>query len=146
MQTKILTFLLLLASVQAFSQANVTNVVTQISDERDKVIITYDLARKAGVSAYNVSVKITLDDELVSAQALSGDVGPNIPPWLNARTGMNAESRKNIFCILMFLEFNRQPCFHRMISADIDNRLYVDFAGNITCLSRAFFIVFIYLD
>lgn len=63
----------------------VTNVVTQVSEERDKVTITYDLARKTGIPAYNVAVKITLDGEVVSAQALSGDVGPNVTPGYGKR-------------------------------------------------------------
>ncbi len=63
----------------------VTNVVTQVSDERDKVTITYDLARKTGIPTYNVAVKITLDGEVVSAQALSGDVGPNVTPGYGKR-------------------------------------------------------------
>jgi len=63
----------------------VTNVVTQVSPENDKVTVTYDLARRPGVTTYNIVVKITLDGEIVSAQALSGDVGPNVTPGYGKR-------------------------------------------------------------
>jgi hypothetical protein len=56
----------------------VSNVITQVSEDRDKVTVTYDLARRPGSSQYNVVVRITLDGEVVEAPALSGDVGPNV--------------------------------------------------------------------
>lgn len=86
--------LILLASVfsawqfQVLAQVSapaVTNVVTQVSEDRDKVTITYDLARRAGVNQYSVAIRVTLDGELVPAQALSGDVGPNITPGYGKR-------------------------------------------------------------
>lgn len=64
---------------------SVSNVVTQVSQERDKVTVTYDLARKTGVTQYNVSIRITLDGEVINAEALSGDVGPNITPGYGKR-------------------------------------------------------------
>ncbi|MEP6795997.1 MAG: hypothetical protein ABJB16_16835 [Saprospiraceae bacterium] len=63
----------------------VSNVVTQVSDDRDKVTVTYDLARRSGIPNYNIAVKIILDGEVVTAQALSGDVGPNITPGYGKR-------------------------------------------------------------
>lgn len=84
--TQLCALLMLGGIVQAQPTVSaVTNVVTQVSDERDKVTITYDLARKTGIPTYNVAVKITLDGEVVSAQALSGDVGPNITPGYGKR-------------------------------------------------------------
>lgn len=63
----------------------VSNVVTQVSEDRDKVTVTYDLARRSGIPNYNIAVKITLDGEVVAAQALSGDVGPNVTPGYGKR-------------------------------------------------------------
>lgn len=74
------------ASIKAQTSVSaVSNVNTQVSEERDKVTVTYDLARKAGVTNYHVTIRITLDGEVVSAQAISGDVGPNITPGYGKR-------------------------------------------------------------
>ncbi|MBK8503365.1 MAG: hypothetical protein IPL46_14785 [Saprospiraceae bacterium] len=64
---------------------DVSNVITQVNEERNKVTITYDLARKSGSTTYNVGVRITLDNEVVNALALSGDTGPNISPGYGKR-------------------------------------------------------------
>lgn len=79
---------LLLLSIGAFAQttaSGVSNVKIQISEERDKATITYDLARVSQVSAYNVAVKILLDGESINAIGLSGDLGPNIAPGFGKR-------------------------------------------------------------
>jgi hypothetical protein len=81
-----LAFMLMFSlGLQGQTTSPVTNVITQVSQDRDKVTVTYDLARKPGVSNYNVAIRITLDGELVNAQAISGDVGPNIVPGYGKR-------------------------------------------------------------
>jgi hypothetical protein len=80
--------MILFVPLDAFGQGTssaVSNVVTQVSEVRDKVTVTYDLARRPGVPSYTIVVRITLDGEVVSAQALSGDIGPNITPGYGKR-------------------------------------------------------------
>jgi hypothetical protein len=87
---KTLICCILAISLSAFLAAQtaapaVGNVRTIVSEDRDMVTISYDLARSSGVSAYNISVKISLDGEHINALALTGDVGPNIPPGYGKR-------------------------------------------------------------
>ncbi len=82
-----LVFLFVLpGSISAQSVAGgVSNVKIQVSEERDKATITYDLARSGRAAAYNVTVKILLDGEQINAVGLSGDLGQNITPGFGKR-------------------------------------------------------------
>ncbi len=78
-----LTILGWLLCQTAFSQ--ISNVKTRINDEQDKVTITYDLARDPKITFYHIKVKITLDNELVTATGLTGDVGIQVTSGLGKK-------------------------------------------------------------
>ncbi len=73
---QILTLVLCCLAAPAFAQ--VSNVVTKLSEERDKVTITYDLTRNPRITFYNIKVAITLDGETVPTTGLSGDLGSQV--------------------------------------------------------------------
>ena len=60
------------------SMAQISNVKTKISEERDKVTITYDLARNPRITFYNIKINISLDGTTVNATGISGDIGTQV--------------------------------------------------------------------
>jgi hypothetical protein len=71
---KILILLLLsAATIPAVSQA-VSNVNWEL-EGNERIVITYDLAKVANTIYFDVSVKVKIENILVSAKAFSGDVG-----------------------------------------------------------------------
>jgi hypothetical protein len=73
---RFVTLMLCCFTIPSFAQ--VSNVVTKLSEERDKVTITYDLARNPRITFYSIKVAITLDGETVPTTGLSGDLGPQV--------------------------------------------------------------------
>jgi hypothetical protein len=74
--TSIIALFLLISISTATAQ--ITNTKIKISDEQDKVTITYDLARNPRITFFNIKVNITLGGETVNATGLSGDLGPQV--------------------------------------------------------------------
>jgi hypothetical protein len=89
MKTLATIFFLAGAISPSFGQV-VSNVNWQL-EGNERIIITYDLAKVDNVIYFDVSVKAKIDDKIIEAKALSGDVGTYV------KIGTNKQIVWNLF-------------------------------------------------
>ena len=79
--------LLLLAGGWLHAQTGpVSNVNLRVSEDRDMVTITYDLARNSRIPFYDIRVQLTLGGRPIAKPAgLSGDLGPQVAAGLGKK-------------------------------------------------------------
>ena len=64
----------------------VSNVNVRVSEEQDKVIVTYNLARNSRIPFYHITVNLSLDGQaLKDPVGLSGDVGAQVTAGLGKK-------------------------------------------------------------
>jgi hypothetical protein len=86
---KTLATLLFLAGVICPSIAQVVSNVKWELEGNERIIITYDLAKLNNIIYFDVSVKAKIDDKVIEAKALSGDVGTYIKVGANKQIVWN---------------------------------------------------------
>jgi len=72
---KTLAILVLAGSIIFPSAGQVVSNVNWELEGDERIVITYDLAKVDNSIYFNVSVKVKIDNEIINARALSGDVG-----------------------------------------------------------------------